>query len=360
MNDIKLKKSANFILVWLNLILVFASPGFGQEPYRVGTTTANFLEIGMGAAGNAMGDAYVALTTDLMSIYWNPAGLAFMEKSEAYFIHQPFVANIDMAFAGVGLVLPAIGTLALGITNMGYGDDMGVTTMEMPDGTGEKYSASDLALSFSVSRRLVQWFAFGITGKYVSSQIWHSKASAMAVDLGAIVYTNFFSSTTYHNDGLKIGMSIANYGTRMSYDGLDLLERIDPSPNESGNYGDVPGKYQVRGWELPLLFRIGVALHKHITATNRFTLAVDALHPNNNSEFINVGAEYKLTIPIVGDFFLRGGYKGLAMSESEYGPTFGAGFLLTISPSLRIKLDFAYRSIGILGNSYTYGLGILF
>jgi len=338
----------------------FCTMSLAQKPYRVGTTTANFLEIGLGASGNAMGDAQVANTNDLMSVYWNPAGLAFMNQSEAQFIKQPYVADINMTFAGVGLVLPQIGTLAMGITHMGYGDDMAVTTLERPDGTGEKFGAKDVAFTFSVARRLVQWFSFGASGKYIHSQIWHTNASALATDLGAIVHTQFFSSEAYRDDGLKIGMSISNYGTRMAFEGMDLLQPIDPSPSEQGNYAETRGAYKTTAWELPLIFRIGIALTKHISSRQNIALEADALHPNNNSECINLGAQYTFIIPGRGEFFLCGGYKGLGMSDSIYGSSFGGGFMLPITTQLKVKLDFAYRSLGLLGNSFTYGFGLLF
>ena len=48
----------------------------GQTINRYGTTTANFLEIGVGSRATSMGDAYVAVANDVSSIYWNPAGLS--------------------------------------------------------------------------------------------------------------------------------------------------------------------------------------------------------------------------------------------------------------------------------------------
>lgn len=356
MNSIKLS------MVLLILVLL-CRQSLALEPYRYGTTTANFLEVGLGGAGNAMGDAQVAYTHDLMAIYWNPAGMAFMDRSEAKFIQQPYVADIGMQFAGVGLVLPGIGTLGMGFSRISFGDDMDVTTLERPDGTGEKYSASDNAFTVSFARRLVQWFAFGASAKYVNSNIWHSTGHAAALDLGAIVHTDFFAGK-YREDGLKIGMSISNYGTRLRYEGMDLLQPIDISKDEDGNYSDVSGKFNTTAWELPLIFRIGIAAHKHVTQYQRFTLAIDALHPNNNHEYVNVGAEYKVTIPVAGDFFLRAGYKGLTdsdkMKKSVYGPSFGAGFINTISPGFALKVDFAYRSYGILGNTLSYDFGIIF
>lgn len=332
---------------------------FAQKPYRVGTTTANFLEIGYGSAGSAMGDAYVSIANDISSIYWNPAGLSFMQQSEAQFMYQPWLVETNTAFVGAGLVLPTLGTFAVGIFQASYGE-MEVNTLEMQNGTGELFSANDYAVSVSFARRLAQWFAFGTSIKYVSSQIWHSNASAMAFDLGVIVNTQFFSPTGEKADGLNIGMSIANYGTKMKFDGVDLIHPIDILPNQAGNYRDVRGKFDLESWELPLIFRIGVSLNPIVSEQQTITFAVDALHPNNNSESINVGVQYKIKIPSAGDFFLRGGYKALFMEDSQYGLAFGAGTKLHMMNNLGVKFEYAYRGVGILGKTHCYTFSFLF
>ena len=348
-----------FATIFLSLLVGFYNPGMAQKPYRVGTTAASFLEIGFGSAGNAMWDAYVSVTRDLSSIYWNPAGLAFMEQSEAQFIYQPWIADISTAFAGVGLVLPNIGTLSLGIIHAGYGD-MEVTTLQMQDGTGELFNAADFAFTFSHARRMAQWFAFGASGKYISSKIWHTNANAIAIDLGVIVNTHFFSPTGNREDGVNIGMSISNYGTKIKYDGMDLLNPIDILPNEQGNYRDVPGQFKLDAWELPLIFRIGFSINPVVMGQHRLTLAVDALHPNNNMESVNVGAQYKLKIPNAGDFYFRGGYKALFMDDSEYGFSFGGGVVLRMMHNIGLKVDYAYRGVGVLGKTHCYTIGVLF
>lgn len=351
-----------FLVVGLVVLLVSAwNVPFvsAQKPYRVGTTTANFLEIGYGSAGSAMGDAYVCMAQDLSSIYWNPAGLSFMERNEAQFVYQPWLVDINTSFTGVGLVLPGVGTLALSILQVGYGD-MEVTTLEYQNGTGEKFAASDYAINFSYGRQLAQWFAFGASAKYISSKIWHTSATALAADLGVIVNTQFFSPTGERDDGMKIGMSISNYGTRMRFDGMDLLQPIDILPYENGNFRDVQGAFKLQEWELPLIFRIGVAVTPLKLDGQRFTIAMDALHPNNNSESVNVGGEYKLTIPTAGDFYLRGGYKALFMANSEFGLTLGGGMDLRLMNNLGLKIEYAYRGVGILGKTHSYTIGVLF
>ena len=92
-----------FLILWIGL------PLFAQKPIRVGTTAAEFLSVGYGAVGCAMGDAYVSVVDDISGIYWNPAGLAFMEQSQTLFTYQPWIAEINTFFVATGLVLPGIG-----------------------------------------------------------------------------------------------------------------------------------------------------------------------------------------------------------------------------------------------------------
>ena len=332
---------------------------FASKPNRVGTTAANFLEIGYGSAGNAMGDASVASVADLSAMYWNPARLAYLQQNEALFMYQPWFADISTAFTGIGLVDQTLGTFAVGFIHVGYGD-MEVTTMEMQDGTGEMFAANDYAINLVYARHLVNWFSFGAGVKYISSQIWHCKASALAMDLGVVVNTQFLSATGKREDGITIGMSIANYGTKMKYDGMDLLQPIDAFPEEEGNYKYVEGQYRTQGWELPLIFRIGAAYHPVVTASHKLTLEIDALHPNNNSESLNAGAEYQYNMATFGSFFLRGGYKALFMEDSEYGLSLGAGVLSRMMNNFALRIDYAFRDIGILGKTHSYTVSFLF
>jgi hypothetical protein len=341
------------------MILAVHSGANGQNPTRVGTTAANFLEIGYGAAGAAMGDAYVSTVRDASAMYWNPAGLALMNSSEAIFTAQPWVADISASFAGVALKLGDIGTLGLSFVNVDYGD-MEVTTLAMQEGTGESFSPHDVALGISYARQLVTWFAFGATAKFVNSNIWHSDATAFAFDLGVLVNTEFFSPTDDRNNGLCIGMSISNYGTQLKYDGLDLLNPIDIEPGEQGNYADVRGQFQVQSWQLPLLFRLGVSVTPLSLEHHRVVLAVDALHPNNNSESMNVGGEYTFSIPDVADVNLRGGYKGIFMENSQYGMTMGIGLQSRFIAGYAVRFDYAFRDVGMLGNTHCYGISVTF
>ncbi len=349
----------HLLYILMALLAAAVSPAVAKQPYRMGTTTANFLEIGVGGAGIAMGDAYVASARDMSAIFWNPAGLALIKNNEAMFMYQPWVVDVNTLFVGAALSVPTLGTLGIGIFGMNYGN-MDVTTLEYQNGTGEQFNAYDYNFNLTYARSLVTWFSFGASAKYVSSKIWHSSASALAVDLGVLVQTPFFSPTGTNDDGMSIAMSISNYGGRMRYDGIDLLFPVDMDPSAEGNYQNLQAKYKMSDWELPLIFRVGTALHPIVKRNQRLTVEIDALHPNNMSESINVGAEYSYIVPGFGNFNLRAGYKGLFLVESNYGPTFGAGVKYYLSPTRAVSIDYAYRTLGVLGDVHCTSFGIAF
>lgn len=349
-----INKSIHKIIIGaVMFILLSTNLSLANKPFRVGTTTANFLEIGFGAAGIAMGDAYVSMVNDISSVYWNPAGLAFMNKSEAIFMRQPWLVGSDLSFVAIGLPLEQYGTIGISIIQMGYGDEE-VTTLANPSGTGELYDANETSITLSYGRAITDWFSFGAGVKYITSQIWHMEGSALAFDFGVLIKTEFLSYGNKLNNGMRIGMSVSNYGTRLQYDGIDLLNSIDILPNENGNFRDVPGKFRLNSWELPLIFRVGVSAKPIVLDNQSINVSIDALHPNNNSESINLGVEYEFKTPAFGSLFLRGGHKSLFMDYTEYGITFGAGFKMNMFDNKSFGMDYAFRDIGILGSVNVY------
>ncbi len=352
-------KFLKLILLTLYVVLVCAGSINAQDkPNRVGTTAANFLEMGFDPKGISMGDAYVSSVDQLSAVYWNPSGLAFMQNDEVLFSYQPWVANTKSYFASVGVIFPDIGTFAISFLGMDYGE-MEVTTMELQEGTGENFTPQDLAVILSYGKSITTWFGFGASLKYIYSSIYHESADAFAFDLGVTIKTEFLSPTDYY-DGLRIGMSLSNYGTQMQYTGLDLMRTIDIAPDESGNYKDVKADFQTESWELPLLFRFGVAATPIVMTNHRLTMEVNFIHANNNNESVNLGAEYAFNLPGTMKLSFRGGYRALFLENSEFGPTFGFGISIPFLKQKSLEINYAYRDTGLLGYSNVIGLNILF
>ncbi|MBT3825600.1 MAG: PorV/PorQ family protein [Candidatus Marinimicrobia bacterium] len=353
----------NSKLILLGLMLT--SSLIAQKPYRYGTTAASFLEIGIGPAV-AMGEAYVSVGNNISSIYWNPAGLAFQEHSELIVMDQAWVAGIANRYAAVAITVPRVGNIGLSMNHVDFGS-IEVTNLQYQDGTKEFYRASEYAMALTYARSIVNWFSFGVSTKYISSSIWHSGASALALDLGVSIVTDFLSPTGNKEEGMRIGMSISNYGSKMSYSGIDMLNAIDILPDEAGNYSAVQGEFRTESWDLPVIFRAGVSFYPLYTHTHNLLLAMDVLHPNNNSESINMGLQYDMGFIRGTHLFLRTGIRGLYLvnapeelnlfgSSLPYSAfTWGGGIEYKLFGRQSIALDYAYRSMGLLGyaNSFT-------
>jgi len=381
----------NYIsIAYLFLTCLFAAP-----VNRNGTTALNFLEIDIGSAGSALGGAYVSVVDDATACYWNPAGLTGSQRSNIIFMHQPWLLDIEHYFIATSANLGRGGYIGIALNYMNYGDEE-VTTVQFPDGTNEFYSANDYSLSFSYAKRIVDWFSFGATLKYLSSNVWHLSGKAVAMDLGVLINSHFFARGDDRNTGMRIGMSISNFGSKIKYDGIDLLNSIDIS-DDNGNFANVPGQYKMSSWELPLIFRIGASIAPLNNSFNKLQFSADMLHPNNNAESINLGVEYTQKFRNLAEIYFRLGTKiisdikvgnecvfdkgeldngidnvvdcndidGTWHSEetiklSEVENTIGGGLKLRIQGLNTIKIDYCYKNIGILGNVHLYTIGIDF
>ncbi|ACY49684.1 PorV/PorQ family protein [Rhodothermus marinus] len=313
---------------------------------KVGTTGAQFLKLGVGARPLALGGAYVALGTDLPAIYWNVAGLAWFRGGAAQFTHTDYLAGISYDVALVAISLGSAGSIGAGLYYLNSGE-MPVRTVEEPEGTGERFSVQNLALQLSYARNLTDRFALGGSVKYIRESIWHSSASAVAVDIGVRFITPF--------ERLVIGASISNFGPKMRMDGRDIYFSVDPDLQNQGNVEVVNAAYLLDSYDLPLLFRFGVAFTAYENRDVRFMLLSDAAHPNDNTEYMNFGAELNLRDLLA----LRIGYKNVFERDGEQGLTLGGGLTL-VSAGLRAHFDFAHASFGRLGSTRWVSVGVAF
>ncbi len=314
---------------------------------KVGTTAAQFLKLGVGARAIALGGSFVAEASDLSALYWNPAGLSRLPGSSVQLAHTEYLAEINYNFAAFGTSMGNLGTLAFSIIFLDSGN-MDVRTEDRPEGTGEQFKVQDYALQISYGRALTDRFSIGGTFKYIQERIWHSKASTVAFDVGTLFTTPY--------ERLRLGASMSNFGPKMRLDGRDILFSEDPSPNNDGNVEIVNAQFRTDRHPLPLLFRVGLAWDAFRSGDHRLLLSTDAAHPNDNSEYLNVGAEYSFRDLLA----LRGGYRNLFEEDGEQGLTFGAGLNLRVDRSLRARFDYAYADFGRLTQTHWFTMELGF
>jgi len=218
----KMNKKVSYILLCLllSVTLVFA----GND--NTGTSAANFLKIGVSPRALALGGAFVANANDFSSLYWNPAGIARVKSLEVGVSYTDWILDIQHSFVGVVYPLGSVGTIGVSFNSLSM-DEMERTTPGEPHGTGAYFSAGDLALGIAYARQLTDRFMVGVKFKYIHESISFSTASTMAIDAGTQFITGFH--------GMRIGMSISNFGGKMTMRGTDQMTKADIDEVIEGN-----------------------------------------------------------------------------------------------------------------------------
>jgi hypothetical protein len=331
----------------LGLLLGFAAQAFSQSVTKTGTTAAPHLLIDAHARATAMGSANVSAANNASAMYWNPAGIAGVTGFAATFTHANWIADLSFNYVGAVLALGEFGNLGVNATFLTM-DQIERTTIFSPDGTGELFDAGHYAVGLSYGRNLTDRFSIGFNAKYINDRMYHSTAYGFALDVGALFRTQL--------NGLTLGMSISNYGTKMRLDGRDLQIQYDPDPGRAGNNPNINALYQTDKFDLPLTFRVGVSMDvlKGKSDSN-LILAVDALHPSDDLEYVNVGGEYVFHEM----FFLRGGYKELFAKDSEAGLSFGGGIRYNMLGSTDLRFDYSYVDFGLFDAVHMFSVDLI-
>ena len=223
---------------------------------------------------------------------------------------------------------------------------LGCASTPKQEGTGEYFTAGGFAAGVSFARNLTDRFAIGFNVKFVSEYIWNMSANGVALDIGTLYRIPILNE-------FRIGASISNFGTKMKLAGRDNLYIVSPT----GSAGNLLSSYvELDQFDLPLTFRVGVAADLVKEDEHRLTAAIDAVHPNDNTEYLNTGVEYGWNEIV----FLRGGMKSLFERDTEQGFTAGIGLQYRVVNELRVKVDYAYQDWGRLTNVHYLTVGVRF
>ena len=344
----KINTKIVFVIVIL-IVSVVTQFVFAGGVKKVGTSAATFLRIPVGARATGMGSSFVSMIDDPTALYWNPSVLSSVGRNALVVDHSPWLPGIYFDFAGLSVPVEDLGVLGLSITIL-HTDEMEVTTVEEPMGTGETFTASSFALGFSYSRELTDRFSIGGTFKYIQESIYNSAATGIAFDVGTIYETPFA--------GIRLGASISNFGTKMQMTGEDLNVRVDIAPGQEGNNQSIVGKLNTDQFDLPLIMRVGISGEIVNSEDFRWTIAADGINPNDNSQSVNLGSEVGL---LNEKLRLRAGYKALFLSDSEENFTFGFGLNeISVLNDVLISFENAYQNFVHLRDSNRFTLSIKF
>lgn len=191
-------KCSRFTLVILFMSVSLSFTGYGYADENPGF---EFLRTEIGARAAGMGGAYVGVTGDVHSLFYNPGSIVFIRKKGA---SASYLNNVMDFNVGAGAYIQPISKLSsfgVGIQYLDYGDFQGKDEFGRDTGT---FGANDIALTGSFGRLIRRDLGIGVSIKYVQSKIAGYSASAIAGDFG-ILYL-------LPDKGVTLGISLLNVG----------------------------------------------------------------------------------------------------------------------------------------------------
>ncbi len=299
--------------IFLSIIIIL--PLYAQAS---GTSGFEFLRTDFSPRSSAMAGSYIAMRSDVNGLFHNPAGMAGTEGQQGMVNYLGHILEINGGSVGYSQHLENIGRLSGSIIYFDYGTLE--ETFENAVPSGRKFGASDLAFAVSVSDYLEDRIAYGVTLKYIHSNIDMYSASALAFDFGLIYEVPF-------QDDLFIGFSMLNVGRALS-----AFQSTKESLPLSINFG-----FSKKLEHLPLVLNVNI----NNLNENESTIL-------DRIEKFSVGGEFTLSSRLR----LRLGYDNSLHKDLETtngagfsGVSLGVGFVIWKN----IRFDYGYSSWGDLG-----------
>ena len=276
-----------------------------------GTTGAQFLELPAGARAIAMGTAYTSISGDPLSAYYNPAGLAYVDKFNVGLMHAIYFQDISYEYGVLAAPIRELGGVMgvsaqyLSINKLAEIDKTGVPT-------GDSFKPNDIALGVIYAKHFGV-VDFGVSVKYIQSQIRNS-ASTFAGDIGLETKVGKYA----------FGLSVLNVGKGL--------------------------KFHEEASSLPTTGRIGAS----VLLTPKWVFSTDMITPKGTAPLVAAGTEYKLVYNSKMTMAIRAGYTsryalsklgGLSGINSGAGLDFGS-----------INIDYAWSLYGDLGSTHLFSL----
>lgn len=310
----------------LCLIIIIILTGFSlsYSQTKLAQTGFNFLSVSSDARSSAMGEAVNSLSGYSGAMFFNPSSMAEMPT----LFNSTFSINnwiADIRYLSFSLILSPFtgdyGVIGFSFQSVDYGEIQGTMVAQNEQGYVDTKIITPTAIAIGVgyAKTLNDKFSVGAQVRFARQSLGDNmipdgtstvtrknEADAIAYDFGTIYKTGFKS--------VAFGMSVRNFSKEV--------------------------KFEQEGFQLPLLFTIGISanLFDFISIPGpeqSLLLSFDSTHPRSHPEQVKIGMEYQFMRVLS----LRGGY---ISGNSEDDFTFGLGI-----SSFGVELDYAYTPFGV-------------
>jgi hypothetical protein len=349
-----MKKTA-FVLTLLSAL--YSIPSLAQwRKY-----SNEFLNIGAGARGLAMGSAQVASVSDGTAGYWNPAGLAEVKDApNVNIMHAEYFSQIGK-FDYASIALPLAGNKrTLGVTALRFAVDDIPNTLFLvePDGTINynnitAFSSADYAFLVSFAQRLKESenknVQFGVNAKVIHRSVGKfAKAWGFGLDAGL----------QFKKDNWHLGIAGRDITTTFNAWSFSFTEKEKEALYLTNN--DIPVKStELTAPRIILGFGRDFPIGKKVNllAEANFDLTFDGKRNTVlSADPVSVDPKLGLECSFNKVFYLRAGINNFqqALADGDtlnqkkvwiYQPSAGAGFQIQ-----NVRIDYAFTNLANQSN----------
>ena len=349
-----MKPTKLYLALFTTIICISATAQFRKY-------SNEFLNIGAGARGLAMGSAQVASVNDGTSGYWNPAGLVGVKNHpQLNLMHAEYFAGIGK-YDYASLVFPATNSKrVVGITGLRFAVDDIMNTLFLvePDGSInynniQAFSSADYAFLLSYAQKLKESpnknVQFGLNAKVIHRSVGKfAKAWGFGLDAGLQILHNKW----------KFGIAARDITTTFNSWSFAFTEKEKEVLYLTKN--DIPVKSTEQ--TAPRLV-LGIARDFKLGKKSSLLLEanVDLTFDGKRNTLVSadpLSADPKLGLEfnINNVFFIRGGINNFqqALSDGDtlnqkkvwiYQPSVGAGFRIQ-----NVTIDYAFTNLANQSN----------
>jgi long-subunit fatty acid transport protein len=277
-----------------------------------GTHGFAFMKLPYSARAMGMANAFTGLANDGDAVFFNTAGLSHVKTTHLKINYMNYIEGLHGGSAVYNTRITEDWIFASFMQFL-VSDDI-TRTDEVGREMGT-FNTSNIVAGVGFARTMHPSLDFGVNFKYIYESLDpdnSNNASAIAVDLSVLHQTN--------NENLKVGVSLRNFGTQLTY------------------YTDA--KYEEN---LPTMLTVGLSYRFQ----DKGFLNFDLCRPFDNDFFFRFGLEYYYN----SMFTIRGGvdsrmndYRTDETLDFMSGIALGAGFNFG-----RYVIDYGISSMGSLG-----------
>ncbi len=193
-------------------------------------TTFHFLKIAPTARVAGMGGAYTPVADGMDAIFYNPAGIASVERLGWTFGYTDWFLDMKLTSAAVA-INTNYGVIGISVLSLEIPGVVQRTTLK-PEGTGKMLDLGDMAVGFHYAYQMTDKMSAGVQMRYAKTKLGlDQEMTGWLLSAGTLMNTGF--------ESLRIGMGIKNLGGNTT--AIGTYESRMPSTFNVGASGEIMG-----------------------------------------------------------------------------------------------------------------------